>query len=695
MSLFKQVGRALRSLGSSTAAQLKGITSTRALDGFKWPLDAVRWRRSRHGTDASVVMAPVLTLARAIPEAPITVVEKGEQGQEDQHALHDLARLVRRPNPYTSDVNLWLATVLDFLLDGNAYWIKVRDDLGAVVELWWAPHWLVQPRRIPGSGSFVDEYMYSPESGTNVRLHPDDVIHFRYGFDSADTTRGMSPLRSVIQEIAGDQDASNMTAALMSNMGIPGMIVSPDTDQPIDSDDADATKAYLEDNFTGSNRGRPLVLKGKTRVHTLGWSPHDMNLRELRRVPEERICAVLGVPAIIAGLGAGLDRATYSNYREARVALYTQAVFTFHRLFAAELGAQLLPEMEPDPERFEVKFDTSGIRELQEDEENKAQKWSTLVQAGIAQRGEARAAFGLEALDSDRVYLQAISVVERPAGAPPIEPGTEQRQRHRKVSRAQGEGLVRSLETARLRMADLMADELQAAFETWGDEVTEAFRQMSPDLNSSNGDGETKDRDEGIVDRVMQAVAVERFRSTSLRPTMERGYQRTAQTTVETINTVLDLGIRLPDPVMRQVIELGGTRAGLVDIDTETRRALFAALRDARAEGLGPPDAARRIRRYVPAGQFVYAGSRYRSELIARTETKYAQNRSSLEAYQQSDAIVGLRAYDNRIGHDDDDCIERDGRILDFSEAEAEMEMEHPNGTLSFAPVTRDEMANA
>jgi len=91
----------------------------------------------------------------------------------------------------------------------------------------------------------------------------------------------------------------------------------------------------------------------------------------------------------------------------------------------------------------------------------------------------------------------------------------------------------------------------------------------------------------------------------------------------------------------------------------------------------------------VPAGRFVNAGPKYRAELIARTETKYAQNVSSVLAYRQSPAVIAVQVLDAQLGPTDEECELLDGRVVSLDEAERLAEEEHPNGTRNFAPVTR------
>ena len=73
--------------------------------------------------------------------------------------------------------------------------------------------------------------------------------------------------------------------------------------------------------------------------------------------------------------------------------------------------------------------------------------------------------------------------------------------------------------------------------------------------------------------------------------------------------------------------------------------------------------------------------------MIARTETKYAQNVSSVQAYKEADSVGAVQVYDALLGETDDYCICIDGAIVSFADADMLMNTEHPNGTRDFGPV--------
>lgn len=376
------------------------------------------------GSGSSTVAAPLLWIMRTFPEAPAALWRLNDDGLEEQIRQHALLQLLRRPNQHFSGPLMWMATIADYFVDGNAYWLKVRDEGFGIRELWWAPRALIEPK---GTDSeFVTHYEYRP--GTEkLALRPDDVVHFRFGCDPDDPRKGMSPLKSVLREVFTDDEAANFTSSLLRNMGVPGVVVSPDGPGTVSDEDAAATKAWFDANLKGDGRGKALVMSGATKVGQFGFSPEQLTLKDLRRIPEERVSAVIGVPAVVAGLGAGLDRSTFTNYREAREAAYEQNIIPTQAILAEELWFQLLTDFEPESEiwSWRVGFDLGNVRVLQEDRFNLAKRLDLGVRGGWVRVSEGRKANGLPVDEGDNIYLRQMNLVEVPAdgGAPrPLAP---------------------------------------------------------------------------------------------------------------------------------------------------------------------------------------------------------------------------------------------------------------------------------
>jgi HK97 family phage portal protein len=359
------------------------------------------------GSRSNIVQAVVGWIARTFPEARVIIVREQDDGTRERQVGHRLPRLLERPNPYYSGTLLWMATISDWSITGNGYWIKERvrgGPLDGMVErLWWAPSWTMEPHWPDDGKTFIDYYEYKPSGEyEGAKISPEDVVHFRYGLDATNTRKGCSPLRSLMREIFTDEEAANFTAALMKNLGVPGIVVSPEV--PVSIEQAQESKQTIMERFTGDKRGEPWVMTGPTKVQVLSFSPEQMLLRDLRRVPEERVTAVYGVAAVVVGLGAGLDRATFTNFAEAREAATEGNIIPTQRMIAADLTLQLGPDFWGDDPAMSVEFDPNSMRVLQPDMDKMATRMAQLVRDGIATRYDGRLAMGLPTSDDDRVY---------------------------------------------------------------------------------------------------------------------------------------------------------------------------------------------------------------------------------------------------------------------------------------------------
>jgi hypothetical protein len=162
-------------------------------------------------------------------------------------------------------------------------------------------------------------------------------------------------------------------------------------------------------------------------------------------------------------------------------------------------------------------------------------------------------------------------------------------------------------------------------------------------------------------------------------------YLRVAIATYDSIDTITGLGVNLSDPAEIRIVAEGGTRRGLIDMTQQMKDSVFKVLEEAREAGEGPAQIANRLKNTIPAGP--WSSSEVRAKVIARTETKHAQNIASIEAYKAADTVTAIQVVDAQLGETDDFCMAIDGAIVTFAEADSLAAEEHPNGTRSFTPI--------
>lgn len=359
-----------------------------------------------HGRDGnSAVFACLDAKATAFTEATLKVWQR-EGDERKWIENHPLQSLLDMPNPAMDGKLLWHWTEWVLNLDGNAYWQKVRagsKDTGNVVELWPLSPLLITP--VSEGNDFITFYKYEYESGKFARIEPHNMVHFRDGLDDRDHRLGMSRLKRLTHEIMGDDLATEWQASMLKNGGAAGMMVSLPKDASATPEDARELERRISAKFSSGNQGKVGVLTFGATMAPYGFNPEQMALDVMHRVPEERISAVLRVPAIIAGLGAGLERATYSNFSEARAQFTELTILPEYQFRAATIGTQLKPDFTNDPRHW-VDFDITEMRALQEDEDAKYRRLTEAVTAGWITVDEARSDVGLPPLNPAEAPLQ-------------------------------------------------------------------------------------------------------------------------------------------------------------------------------------------------------------------------------------------------------------------------------------------------
>ena len=250
------------------------------------------------------------------------------------------------------------------------------------------------------------------------------------------------------------------------------------------------------------------------------------------------------------------------------------------------------------------------------------------------------------------------------------------------------------------KVNDMFNELVTRASTKYGEELEQFFEHVGKEIYEGSGDSFSKwvtlavetDNDlasiAGEVNEKFTQIQVNGIRDADMTTIFENLSDEMISGVVDSVNSSLGVGVNLPDHRQRQVIADGGRRVGLIDLNRQSKDALFNALHKARSDGLGVDAAARLLRQHIEAGPFPDAGVNYRAKLIARTEAKHAQRVSALELYDEAGWTVV--ALDAQLGPEvsDPDCIARNGR--EFSVAEAKIETQaasvHPNCTLAWMP---------
>jgi len=356
----------------------------------------------------SIVQTCLSWQCRTFSEAPPVVRRQYRDASGDLKWQivddHPLTRLWLRPNDWFDETQLQDATLLSGMMGGNCYIEKLRATDGTLNGLNWLPYWLVEPRWDTAGKQFITAYEYKP-GNVPIYIDPVNMIHIRFGPPDPDNIRkALGPLDSVFREIALDNSSSTMVASLARNVGVPGVVIMPKVDGVKWSEErAKDMKAEYMARFGGDKMGEPYVLTTAVDMKNIAWSPTEMNLEALRRLPEARVCSNLGIAPVVLYLQVGMDKSTYNNVKMAYDAAWHSNIIPTQRRIASAINRQLLWEL-GNPKREKFGYDLSQVYYLQQDQTDLANRVATLYNSGIIMRSQALEMLDLPFTEADHIY---------------------------------------------------------------------------------------------------------------------------------------------------------------------------------------------------------------------------------------------------------------------------------------------------
>lgn len=292
----------------------------------------------------SAIFRAVSMIAQPASLVPLSVYEW--QG-EDKIAVanHDFEKLMRRPNPVYTDVQLLEMTIAFLELTGNAYWYIAYDAGRRPAEIW--PMRPDRVRLVPHPEEFVSGYVYTID-GQDIPLEVDDVVHFKR-FHPRDDYVGMSAISTLAYQLVGDQGMVKWNANFFNKQrAIPAGLLN--AKEFISDPDFKRLKDEFYSQYGGTERRTMITRGGPLEWHNIGLGQQEMQFLEGREFTLDEIMGSFGIPA-----GKYKENATEANAKEANVTFKGETLWpklvaiarqVTHSLISPAYGEQFVAEFE-------------------------------------------------------------------------------------------------------------------------------------------------------------------------------------------------------------------------------------------------------------------------------------------------------------------------------------------------------------
>lgn len=258
-------------------------------------------------TKSLYVFACVSKIAEKIASVPLELYRvQNSRGDMKEIQAHPLLDLLYRPNPFQTKSEFWELSMINLKITGEAFWYKVRNTRGAVVELWNLRPDLM--RAVPDPVTFVKEYRLRKADGTDEVFAPEDIIHFKSP-DPTNPLMGLSPLAPASRRVETEEFATDYQRDFFLNSARPDAVIkSPDAN--LDQDQKDDIREGWEKKHKGVGKSSKIaILEGGLDYQVISLSQREMDYIESMKFTRDDILVAYKIPKVILSIVEDVNRA--------------------------------------------------------------------------------------------------------------------------------------------------------------------------------------------------------------------------------------------------------------------------------------------------------------------------------------------------------------------------------------------------
>ena len=346
------------------------------------------------------VYGTIYELAMSAARAPLRIWEPKPDGSRREITFGASYELLHYPNELLDNIfDLLEISFIWMELAGCAYWVLDtktgywKDPMPVEeLEIWPLPANKVST--VMDENRVLQGYIFKPDSGDPVTLHPSRVTAFRYG-NPQNITKGASPTQVAELSIEQDLYAMAWNKNFLKKGANPDLLIKvPD---PISKEQKDQMTDTWRKAFEGVAKwpGVAVLDRGAT-VEKLTLSPRDSEWSSLRGINREEFLTVWGVPPTMLGLYiSGVNRSVADIQR---TSFWEDTMMPKLLKFQSGVTSKFIRRLNSN-KKWYAEFDLSQIPALEQSRAERDARWRANIITGLCTINEYRLAVGEIPLD--------------------------------------------------------------------------------------------------------------------------------------------------------------------------------------------------------------------------------------------------------------------------------------------------------
>jgi len=361
-------------------------------------------------------------LADTIGALPFAIFERRPDGSKLRRDDHPLMRVLRDPNPETTDVEFIGQLVFDLATEGDAIIETRPGQFGPISELWRHEPDQTTVERLSDNSK---RYTIRLDNGATQPFTDDNIWHTKVLPHTQGGLRGMSPIHAGRETIAAAIAVQDYAARFFNNDCTPPFVLEHPNhfaDQPSRDSYLQAIKRW----WGGGRRHSPGLLEHGIKLNRVGVNNNEAQFLETKLAFDHALARLWRMPPHKVGL---LDKATNNNIEQQALEFVTDTLLPWLRLIEKSIMKYLL--IGADRERFIFEFNVAGL--LRGDLKTRYEAFARGRQWGWLSVNEIRRLENLNPIPGGDMYLSPLNMV--PAGSVGTNDGDRQNENDRAADR--------------------------------------------------------------------------------------------------------------------------------------------------------------------------------------------------------------------------------------------------------------------
>ena len=324
---------------------------------------------------------------------------------EPVDSSHPLLRLLHEVNPEDWWGTFIYETIMFWQLTGEFYWWLIPNNAGIPTQMWVIPTQWVKPNY--DKGGSIESYTVTPD-GDRQRAKPipaDQIITGKHK-SPISKSKCHSPTAAGSQWIDNSESVEKARWNTFRNGPLPSVSIELDREQYAkpDPDVLKAVKDRFVARYGGTARaGEPIIAPPGMKVSPFSMKPAEMAFPETIDQVRDQVLALHGVPKVIAGITADINRATIYG---ANLIFCENTINPLLSLLAGIMSEKLAPRFGSD---LRIWFDDARPADAEAEREEVKLDWTM----GAITPNERRISRGREPVDdpgANELYVTTVSI---------------------------------------------------------------------------------------------------------------------------------------------------------------------------------------------------------------------------------------------------------------------------------------------